>query len=268
MPRLIVQADDLAISHGTTLGIIDAITGGLVRATGIFTNCPDASFAAERVRDLDAVDVGIDLNFVTGRPVLDAARVPGLVDSSGVFRTSGAIRSAHRPVGGDFPVTEFELEPFDRDETLAEARAQVDKFFDLMGRAPAYVHHHSLVSPVSDEVVRAVASDLGVPFVDDLYRSGEVSLLPNDWYTAPFPLGAQAEADAEGAIERLLPMIVAQDVSLLVTHPGYVDAELLDVSSYSVIRARDLQLVTSARVRALLEEAGVTITSFSREGIA
>ncbi len=259
MTALIVQADDIAITHGTTLGILDAISSGIVRATGMFTNCPDAEFAAQRLRELDGVDVGIDLNFVTGVPLLPAAEVPGLVTSSGRFRSSGEIREAHRVVGGDAVYTEFADEPFDPEQTAAEAAAQIERFFELVGRAPAYVHHHSLVSPVSDEVVRRAAADLGVPFVDDLYRTGGLPLLPNDWYAKPFPLPDQARADAVGAIDRLLPTILSHETSLLIVHPGYVDAEILELSSYSIIRARDLELVTSPAVRRRLDDAGVEI---------
>lgn len=268
MPRLIVQADDIAITHGTTLGILDAITDGIVRATGIFTNCPDAAFAAARLRELEGVDVGIDLNFVTGRPLLPAARVPGLVDGEGAFRSSGRIRVEYGVTGGEGLVTEFEREPFDRDQTLAEARAQVDRFIALMGRAPAYVHHHSLVSPVSDDVVRQVGAELGVPFVDDLYRDGTIPLLPNDWYTKPFPVEAQVTADAVGALQRLLPAMSSNELSLLIVHPGYVDAEILQLSTYSIIRARDLELVVSPASRAILREAGIEVTSFSAAGLA
>ncbi len=267
MSTLIVQADDIAITHGTTLGILDAITDGIVRATGMFTNCPDADFAAERLRELDGVDVGIDLNFVTGRPLLPAALVPGLVDRNGAFRSSGQIRAEFGVTGSDGLVSEFEREPFDRDETLAEARAQVDRFVDLMGRPPAYVHHHSLVSSVSDEVVRQVGSELGVPFIDDLYRDGTIPLLPNDYYAKPFPLAVQATADAMGALSRLLPLITSHELSLLIVHPGYVDAEILELSSYSVIRARDLELVTSPASRQLLQTAGVEVVSFSGAGL-
>lgn len=266
MPRLIVQADDIGITHATTRGILDSITHGIVRATGLFTNRPDAAYAAARLRRLDGVDVGIDLNFVTGDPVLDPRRVPSLVTESGRFRTSGEIRAAHRVIGGDPVYQRFEPDPFERDETLAEANAQVERFVELMGRVPAYVHHHSLVSEVSDEVVRAVAERLGVPFVDDLYRTGRLPLLPNDWYAKPFALHDQAAADPVRAIERLLPAILAQEVSLLIVHPGYVDAELLDISTYSVIRARDLQAVTSPEVIAMLEDAGVELTTFTAAG--
>lgn len=267
MTRLIVQADDIAITHATTLGILDAIDDGIVRATGMFTNRPDAPFAAARLRERRGVDVGLDVNFVTGRPLLPPSSVPGLVTGTGAFRSSGEIRTRYGVVGGDAVFTEFATEPFDAGEALAEGRAQVARFVDLMDRPPAYLHHHSLVSPVTDEVVRTLAAELGVPFVDDLYRTGGLPLLPNDWYAKPFPLEAQAEADAVGAIDRLLPEILRHELSLLIVHPGYVDAELLALSTYSVIRARDLELVTSPAAQAALQENGVEVVGFTDAGI-
>ena len=65
MTQLLVQADDLAISHAATLGIIDSIRHGIVRNTGLFTNRPDAAFAAEQLRErigeavLPAIDAAV-----------------------------------------------------------------------------------------------------------------------------------------------------------------------------------------------------------------
>ncbi len=92
--------------------------------------------------------------------------------------------------------------------------------------------------------------------------------MANDWYTTPFPLEVQATADAAGAIHRLLPTILENQVSLLITHPGYVDGEILALSSYSMIPARDLELVTSREARTVLADAGVEITSLTASGIA
>ena len=49
---LLTPVATAVLHNGTTLGILDAITDGIVRATGIFTNRPDAVFAAERLREL------------------------------------------------------------------------------------------------------------------------------------------------------------------------------------------------------------------------
>ena len=263
MTQLLVQADDIAISHATTLGILDSIERGIVRNTGLFTNCPDAAFAASRLRELDGVDVGIDLNMVTGRPLLPPAEVPALVDADGRLRTSGQIKRDHRVIAVEGYYSTFDVEPFDHDQTLAEARAQFQRFFDLMGRAPAYSHHHSVISPMLDQVLHEVSAEFGVFVMDDLYRFGRVPMVPNTWYGQPFGPAEQAAADPVAEFEALLPSIVENELSILIVHPGYVDAELLDISSYSVIRARDIQLVTDPGVMRALAEAGVELVTFT-----
>lgn len=268
MTQLLVQADDFAASRATTLGILDGIDDGIVRSLGLFTNCPSSSFAAKQVRAREGVDVGIDLNMVTGRPLLPPSEVPSLVNADGRFRSSGQIRREHTVTAVDGYYATFEIEPFDHDETLAEARAQFRRFFDLMGRPPVYSHHHSVISPMLDQVLHEVSAEFGVYVMDDLYRFDRVPLLPNAWYTSPFGLAEQAAADPIAAFEALLPRIVASELSILIVHPGYVDAELLDISSYSVIRARDSQLVTDPRMIAALAENGVEIVSYSTAELA
>jgi predicted glycoside hydrolase/deacetylase ChbG (UPF0249 family) len=269
MTRLIVQADDIAMTRATTLGILDAIENGIVRSTGLFANCDDAAFAAGRLRELDGIDVGIDLNFVTGSPLLPVEEVPGLVGEDGSFRSSRRIKGEHRIAARDGYYLEFETEPFDHDQTLAEARAQVRRFLELMGRPPAYIHHHSLISPMTDRVLHEVAEEFGLLVVDDLFlRAGPVWMMPNDWYAAEFGPSEQAAADPLAAFRRRLPELLQHELAVLITHPGYVDGELLDISTYNVVRARDHQLMTSREVAALLAEADVEITTWGAVGDA
>src|SRR5690606_33588527 len=133
------------------------------------------------------------------------------------------------------------------EQVRLEAAAQLQRFIELFDRLPAYLHHHSLVTPVTDRVLRDVAAEYGIVAMDDLYRNREVHLLPNDWYASPFDLQAQADAAPARAIAALVEEIRRHEVSVLIVHPGYLDAELLDLSSYSVIRPRDLQLLRDPR---------------------
>ena len=268
MPQLIVQADDLAITHATTLGIVEGIVSGVVRATGIFTNRPDAAYAARALSGLKGVDIGIDLNFVTGSPLLPAGEVPGLVRPDGSFRSSHEIKATYPVARGEGVYLEFEVEPFDQDQTLAEARAQVQRFLDLFGRPPAYVHHHALTSVVTDQVLHEIADEYGLLAMDDLIRFGRLPWVPNRWYTTPFGPAEQCGADPVTDFADELSAIRDHEVSVLITHPGYVDAELLDISSFNIIRARDLQLVTSPRLRTMLEQEGVELASYTSAGIA
>lgn len=267
MTQFIVQADDLAISHATTLGIIDSIHHGLVRNTGIFTNRPDAPFAAEALKDVTGVDIGIDLNFVTGAPILPVDAVPDLVNDRGDFRSSGQLRSTHTLVRQDGFYGDYQPEPFDHDQLHAEAKAQVERFLHLFGRAPSYVHHHSFVSVMSDQVLHEIANEYGLLVVDDLFRSGRIPLIPNDWYSSPFGSTEQATADPVAAFMPYVPQILDADITAIITHPGYVDGEIIDVSSYNIIRARDHQLVTDAGIMSILGRSGVDIVSYSQAGI-
>ncbi len=263
MTQLLVQADDIAITPAVTLGILQSIEQGIVRSTGLFTNQPNAAFAATKLRELDGVDIGIDLNFVTGRPVLNPADIPNLVTSDGRFRTSHEIRAQYPAAGGDPIYPEFLEEPFPEEEVAAEAQAQIDRFIDIMGRLPAYIHHHSLVSAATDRVFHELAQEHGLLPVDDLLRHGPAHVLPNPWYARPFGLEEQAQSDPIAALTALMPRIVEHELSILVTHPGLVDAELFALSSYSVVRARDLEMTTSPVVRDMLERAQVELVSYT-----
>lgn len=268
MNTLIVQADDAAISHGTTLGILEAIDHGPVRSLGVFTNCVDAGFAASALRDRSDIDVGLDLNFVTGRPLSDVDRIPSLVDDTGRFRSSTAIKASRTAVRIDGPFWEFDTEPFDEEHVRIEAEAQLRRFQQLFGRPPVYLHHHSLVTPVTDRALRDLAAQAGILAMDDLYRTGGIPLLPNDWYVTPFDIQTQADADAREAIGPLIDRIRESELSILITHPGYVDAEVLDASSYSVIRAKDLQLLLDPHLMQSLTAAGIRIASYRSAGLA
>ena len=266
MSKLIVQADDLAITHAATLGIIDGIKHGMVRATGIFTNRPDAAFAADQLAGIEGVDVGIDINFVTGSPLLPASEVPTLVHPEGRFRTSHEIKAEFPIKRRDSVYLEFDPEPFDHDQTLAEARAQMERFISLFGRPPAYVHHHSLSSTMVDRVLHEVAAEQGVLVVDDLYRSGELPWV-GTMHNPPLDATGQVAMDMVAWFEANLEPVLNRELSILIVHPGYIDAELLGISSFNLIRLRDHELVTSPKVMKLLSDHGVEVVSYTEAGI-
>lgn len=263
MAHLIVQADDVGITRAATLGTIDSIADGIVRNAGLFTNRPDSAFAAQRLREFDHIDVGIDINLVTGEPVLPAADVAKLVDSQGRFRSSGSIRSTYPLVRQKGLYSFFETDPFDYDQSLAEARTQVERFGELMGRAPAYIHHHSVVSQVIDEVLHEVAAEFGLLVMDDLHRFGKVPLIENHWYRGSSRLEAQAEGDPLADLESLVTTIAGHDLALLILHPGYMDAELLGITTMTLSRVRDVALATSREFADLLQATGIELVSYS-----
>lgn len=138
----------------------------------------------------------------------------------------------------------------------------MQRFLELMGRPPAYVHHHSLITQVLHEVV----DEFGLHPID-LHRRLVAPLLDIPWYTAEFGPSSRPPPTPSRRSRRCCPRswrtTSASWSCILVVHPGYVDAELLDITTYNIIRGRDLQLVTDAGVRALLADAGVELTTYS-----
>lgn len=262
MPRLLVQADDNGISRAATLGILEAVERGLVRNTGLFANTPASPLAAELFRDRDDVCVGQDINFVTGRPLLHPSEVPALVTSAGAFRTSGDVVRSSEVERQEGFVTTFAVEPFPIEQARAEARAQVQRFVDLVGRPPAYLHHHSVTTLATEQVVRELAAELSVPVSLDVLASPGVHAVPNTWYARPFGIEQQAAADAVGATLDALREAADHELSVFITHPGYVDGELLDASSFSVVRARDLQMLCAAPVADAVRRLGFEIVRY------
>jgi len=106
-PRLVLHADDFGMNRAVTDGILDGFRHGLLTATSLLANAPDARRAAEcwkeLIRDHAAgalpsmpkrrrlddpelpFDLGVHLNLTQGRP-LDANRYPDeLLDAEGRF---------------------------------------------------------------------------------------------------------------------------------------------------------------------------------------
>lgn len=264
MPRLIVQADDNAISLATALGVQESIQRGAVRNTGLFANMPAAPATARLLGATPDVSVGLDLNFVTGRPVSATEAVPDLVRPDGSFRSSRDVRLENEAVGQDGMVTTFAREPFPYEQTLTEGRAQLARFVELMGRPPAYLHHHALATPTTDRVITELAAELGVPVPLAVIARPHVWAVPNPWYRQPFSLEDQAAADPLTDVLAALEEVTRHDLSVLITHPGFVDAELLQLSSFSVVRARDLAMLCDPALRSRLDELGIELTTYER----
>ena len=155
---LVVNADDLGVSRGTTLGILKAHRDGIVTSASIAPAMPHYQFAVEScVRQCPDLGVGLHFTVTSGRPVCDVRRVPLLVDSGGRFRwrfTSllGAVMSNSQP--GLLDQVELEIE------------AQLDRLRQD-GIVTDHVNgerHVQLIPGIFERVV-AAARRFGVPYV-------------------------------------------------------------------------------------------------------
>jgi chitin disaccharide deacetylase len=85
---LIITADDFGASKNINEGIEIAADKRAITTISVLTNF-DESWQELKQLSLDHPDIGIGvhLNIITGKPVLDAGQIPTLVNSSGTFYT-------------------------------------------------------------------------------------------------------------------------------------------------------------------------------------
>lgn len=83
---LVVNADDLGVSRGATLGVLEAHQAGIVTSASLAVTTSHYEHAlASCVRVSPDLGVGLHFTLTSGKPVSDARLVPLLVDANGYF---------------------------------------------------------------------------------------------------------------------------------------------------------------------------------------
>lgn len=149
--RLIVNADDLGLSHGITDAILQCHANGIVTSASFMVNQSASLYAVDRLQEYPNLDVGIHLNLCQGSPVLPPSEVPSLVGSDGQFlRPSEMGRRLVR-----WKVSSSEIE--------AEFGAQIDRML-AHGLRPSHAdsHHRFHIYPAAAGAFRRALQSRGI----------------------------------------------------------------------------------------------------------
>lgn len=273
MKRLIVNADDYGRTAGVSRGIREAHLNGIVTSTTAMMNMPGVEDALREARDsCPSLGLGVHLVLTAGAPLLPADQVPSLVGEDKRFPTVQELIPR--------------LPSVDAAELKAEWRAQVEKFYAVVGRRPDHLdsHHHiSFVSPMFLETMLDLATEYGcavrrplaeglsteeivlpipAPLERDMVASVSQLLTdrgiphPDHFITAFYDEGANL-----GSLLRILGAL-KEGVTEIMCHPGYADTELLTGSPYNRQRERELKALTHQAAKAALAELRITLATF------
>jgi predicted glycoside hydrolase/deacetylase ChbG (UPF0249 family) len=245
--RLIVNADDLGRTEGINEGVFDAHRRGVVTSATMMVNYPSARRVAVLSRDNPGLGIGLHVALSGGVPALPPEHLRSLVDAKG--------RLPAKPEG---------LAAAEPAEVLAEARAQLKRFREIMGRDPTHFdsHHHSHREvPAVLEAVVTLAWETGLPvrnaspaMAERLRREGVPT---TDHFVDEFYGDGATLNDLIGIVEDL-PL----GTSEIMCHPAVVDAELRSSSGYAEPRARELDVLTHGAVRQAVQRSGVRLIHF------
>ena len=258
--KLLVQSDDYGFTKGVTLGILDAIDNGIITCTGLFVNMGENSkFAAEKMKDYPNTCFGIDFNIVSGRCVADPKLIPTLVDENGYF-----IRSTVKYADPRFSKTGINGELWPYEESLIEIRAQFEKYVELTGKKPEYLHTHS-IGAVGQDYVRAISTlskETGVPFSREIRPRNNFGGMKGTWNVKPFTIENQMKTSALEYVKEHADEMLEFEYAALGGHAGFVDNELFKWTTYSIIRCKDHEMYTSDFMKEWIKKNNVQLISY------
>lgn len=251
--KLLVQSDDFGITMGTAQGTVYAIKHGVIRNTGLFANMPYAEQCVSLIIPLlDRAAFGIDLNAVNGPSVLGYRAVPSLCHEDGSFLSIRENKALdHEENGMDHVCTE---------ELYAEFHAQIERFIQMTGRKPDYVHGHAYMTKKTTDVIRALAHEYGVPYSMDFAKLPDAVMPSMGWYT----FGTMEQQLNEDPLSYILEDrsgYLGHGYGYLITHCGFLDSDTLRLP-FNICRRKDLEAVTSEKIHEWIRKNDIELITF------
>lgn len=262
MTKILFQNDDFGLTDSTAAGIEKAIKQGITRNTGLFVNMPSSALAASKIKEMPQACFGIDFNIVAGKPVSEPKLIPDLVDENGYFLKSGVQIAKLKNKATDFRNWKFDEDPYPIDQVRTEFTAQLNKFIELVGHKPEYLHPHSLMTGNTIQVIRELSKEYDIPYSQDIAQELNLFQIPCDWTPRPFPIEKQLETNVEEHLLQVLPQTLEHEVSIFVCHAGMVEEDLFEHSTYTIIRIKDLAAMTSPKIQKWLKDNNVELITY------
>lgn len=241
MTKMIINADDFGYSRGVNYGILDAYLKGVLTSTTLMVNQGGAAHGAEISKRYPELKVGLHLNISLGEPLTNARTLTG---ADGRFiKPDVALAADHR---------------YDADEVYRELEAQYDAYVKLMGSQPTHLDSHLFSTdklPVMAEAAIGLAKKYGIPL-----RNHDI---PGKPHVEFITFRTFHESPGLEYLEHNFAAICSHEYVEIMSHPAYLDTEVLTKSSYNVQRCGELDILCSQRLKDLMKEYGVELISYA-----
>ena len=232
--KLIVNSDDFGLTPGVNLGVIDALKRGVLTSTTAMMNMPAIEMAAELSRQNPELGVGLHLVLTAGRPLVAGHKT--LVDAQGNFHKNAVL----------IKKTDIDIE-----EVYREYTAQMEKFIQVFGRKPTHIdgHHHNQALPHTKEASLRLAKAYGIRYVRDLTD-------------IPFIVDFYGDKVDITQFKAVLDRHQATPVVELMVHVAFIDVELMQISTYTIPRVKELETLISDEAKAYIRDHNIELTHF------
>lgn len=229
--KLIVVADDFGFSEAYNYGVIKAYKEGIVTVASLMSNMAAAKHAVDLAKEYPGLCLAQHTNFVQGFPVSKAEEVPSMVDETGEFYRSYqwapvGFNAAAKCKGTVVVSYEKAFNEVSEEYHLhcMTTKEENDDF---------YYAHELVYGEKGEFYINAIQSPQGQK-VEDFINSNGYGLLESPY-----------------------------EYNVMHFHPGYLDAYVLDHTSLTIQRCRDLQVLTSPQVREWIKAHDIELVNFN-----
>ena len=275
--KLIITADDFGATIAVADGICNVARNGIITQTGLFANMDCAEYAVRRISEYPHVSLGIDLNCCAGHPVSDPAKVPTLLQEDGHFLTS----RMHRVKEIEHPHS------VSYDEIYMEFENQILRFRELTGKLPAYLQGHAWGNEETERATQALSEKYGIRtftyYMEKYINRGdgdplEMESFIEGYWARPKTLPDQSkdygvltqiendplEMFINGQLCYLDKALENDWICEIHTHSGFVDRDLIEESSYTMVRAMEAGFLCSDEFKDWVRKNDIELTSFDK----
>jgi hypothetical protein len=249
MNKLIINSDDFGFSRAINHAIIDTHQKGILTSTSLMTNTPGFKHAVKLAKENPKLGVGVHLVLTHAEPL--RADVPSLIDENGSFYRPDAYRAG--------------LAIAEPEELFKEWDEQIQKVI-AAGIQPTHLdsHHHAhAFNEYHEEVIVKLAKKYDLPIRGNLET--EQTYKTTTYFEPAFDtVSVLDEAEQAHYLEGLLERIKENDSTEILCHVGYVDAELLNNSTFAESRVYLVEiLIDSPFVEKIQADPEIELITFA-----
>lgn len=245
MKKILIRADDLGYSEAVNYGIEKTIRDGLVKSVGMMTNMPAANHGFKLIKKY-SICLGQHTNISIGKPVSDPKLIPSLVNEKGEFKSSKDYRNSKEDI-------------VNLDEVIIEIEAQYKKFIELTGYEPKYLDGHAIKSENFFKGLEIVAKKYRLKYSGLTF--GEIPMLVGNTNVYVHIATSSKQKSIDPLIEAVEHSHVG-NCDMVITHPGYVDAYILENSSVNIPRIYEVEMLCDIKTKEYLEKNNISLITY------
>lgn len=234
--QIIINSDDFGLTRGVNYGILDAFLNNSISATSLMVNTPATKHAVALMNKYN-LPVGIHVNITLGKPVSNPQDIPSLLNEDGCFHGNNYYLEGNR---------------VNQDELINEFDQQIQLFIKLTGKEPDHINYHHIYDFYNEY------PKLFEFLINKYHKPMRLEAVVNNY---PYQYVKKEDLFMNFENKPLQDYLVANIIEVP-CHIGYVDHELMEISSLNMQRVEDSYLANSKEFKELYTKLGYKLTGW------